>query len=85
MKNLKLVFVLQITADDMYDFPRSHQVETESMRNTLGRRHCYNNAEPVNIEGHVFRYDVSPKPGTSTTVSCFVLTVSQKSLSSLLS
>lgn len=55
----------------MYDFPRSHQVETESTRNTLSRRHCYNNAEPVNVEGHVFRYDISPKPGTSTTVSSF--------------
>lgn len=53
----------------MYDFPRSHQVETESTRNTLARRHCYNNAEPVNVEGHVFRYDISPKPGTSSAVS----------------
>lgn len=53
----------------MYDFPRSHQVETDSTRNTLARRHCYNNAEPTNVEGAVFRYDVSPKPGTSATVS----------------
>lgn len=54
--------------DDMYDFPRSHQMDTESTRGTLARRHCYNNAEPVNVEGQVFRYDGSPKPGTSTMV-----------------
>lgn len=51
----------------MYDFPRSHQVETmESIRSTLARRHCYNNAAPGNIEGQIFRYDISPKPGTSS-------------------
>lgn len=57
----------------MYDFPRSHQMDTESTRNTLGRRHCYNNAEPANVEGHVFQYDISPKPGTSATVGIFNL------------
>lgn len=64
----------------MYDFPRSHQMETESTRNTLGRRHCYNNAEPTNVEGHVFRYDDSPKPGTSTTVSFLMGKVDLRSL-----
>lgn len=38
--------------DTTYDFPRSHQVETEGRT-----RHCYNNAAPG--EGHIFRYDVS--------------------------
>lgn len=53
----------------MYDIPRSHQVETESIRGTLARRHNYNNAEPGNMDGQIFKYDISPKPGTSTTVS----------------
>ncbi|XP_050509898.1 GRB2-associated-binding protein 1 isoform X1 [Diabrotica virgifera virgifera] len=52
--------------DDMYDFPRSHHIETDA---TLKRRHCYNNAAPVPCpEGTIFRYDISPKPTTSTTV-----------------
>ncbi|XP_031339371.1 protein daughter of sevenless isoform X2 [Photinus pyralis] len=55
-------------SDEMYDFPRSHQIETnENLTNTLLRRHCYNNAAPGNIEGQIFRYDISPKPSTSTT------------------
>lgn len=41
--------------DCMYDFPRSHQVESEGRTPTT--RHCYNNAAPG--EGHVFRYDVA--------------------------
>lgn len=58
----------KILTDDMYDFPRSHHIESEA---TLQRRqHCYNNAAPVPCpEGTVFRYDESPKPGTSTIVS----------------
>lgn len=49
----------------MYDFPRSHQIENDPRR-----KHCYNNAAPVPCpEGTIFRYDISPKPGTSTTVS----------------
>lgn len=52
--------------DEMYDFPRSHQVEAEFVKNTLSRRHCYNNAAPGNMEGQIFRYDISPKPGTSS-------------------
>lgn len=57
----------KILTDDMYDFPRSHHIESEA---TLRRRHCYNNAAPVSCpEGTVFRYDISPKPGTSTIVS----------------
>jgi hypothetical protein len=56
-----------VVTDDMYDFPRSHQMsETEAVRNKLMRRHCYNNAAPVKIEGQIFRYDISPKPSTST-------------------
>lgn len=55
-------------SDEMYDFPRSHQIETnENLTNTLLRRHCYNNAAPGSIEGQIFRYDISPKPSTSTT------------------
>lgn len=51
----------------MYDFPRSHVNHAEDMtRNQVIRRHCYNNAAPVSLEGNVFRYDVSPKPGSST-------------------
>ncbi|KAF5277604.1 hypothetical protein FQA39_LY06097 [Lamprigera yunnana] len=38
--------------DEMYDFPRSHQLESsENLSTTLLRRHCYNNAAPV------FQYD----------------------------
>ncbi|CAH1370352.1 protein daughter of sevenless [Tenebrio molitor] len=56
-----------VVTDDMYDFPRSHQMsEAEAVRNKLMRRHCYNNAAPVKIEGQIFRYDISPKPSTST-------------------
>lgn len=55
-------------SDDMYDFPRSHQLESsENLSSTLLQRHCYNNAAPVNVEGQIFRYDISPKPSTSTT------------------
>lgn len=58
----------RILTDDMYDFPRSHHIETEG---TI-RRHCYNNAAPVPFpEGTIFRYDISPKPGTSTIVSIY--------------
>lgn len=39
----------------MYDFPRSHQVESEGRTPTT--RHCYNNAAPG--EGNVFRYDAA--------------------------
>lgn len=41
--------------DTMYDFPRSHQVESEGRTPTT--RHCYNNAAPG--EGNVFRYDAA--------------------------
>ncbi|KAF5272571.1 hypothetical protein FQR65_LT04910 [Abscondita terminalis] len=55
-------------SDETYDFPRSHQLDnTENISNTLHRKHCYNNAAPVIIEGEFFRYDISPKPSTSTT------------------
>lgn len=48
--------------DDMYDFPRSHQVEAaEMVRNTIARRHCYNNAAPGMVDGQIFNYDISPK------------------------
>lgn len=50
----------------MYDFPRSH-VEMEVVKNATMRRHCYNNAAPGTIEGQIFKYDISPKPGTSGT------------------
>lgn len=42
------------TADDMYDFPRSHQQMGEESR---GPRHCYSNAAPGQANGTVFRYD----------------------------
>lgn len=60
----------KILTDDMYDFPRSHFVESDG---TLRKgRNCYNNAVPVNcVEGTIFRYDVSPKPGTSTSTTIF--------------
>lgn len=55
----------------MYDFPRSHHLESEA---TLRRKHCYNNAAPVPCpEGTIFRYDVSPKAGTSTIVRFFTI------------
>ncbi|CAH1954033.1 unnamed protein product [Acanthoscelides obtectus] len=54
----------KVLTDDMYDFPRSHHIESEA---TLHRKHCYNNAAPVSYgEGTIFRYDISPKPSTST-------------------
>lgn len=53
----------KILTDDFYDFPRSHHVENETLRRT--HRHCYNNAAPVNIDGQIFKYDISPKPSTS--------------------
>ncbi|XP_017784665.1 PREDICTED: GRB2-associated-binding protein 2 [Nicrophorus vespilloides] len=55
--------------DEMYDFPRSHHLEmTNDVRGTLSRRHCYNNAAPSSIDGHIFTYDASPKPSTSTNI-----------------
>ncbi|CAG9762314.1 unnamed protein product [Ceutorhynchus assimilis] len=60
----------KVFSDDMYDFPRSHNIDTESTKGTLQRRHCYNNAAPVKCaEGTVFCYDISPKPGPSTSVT----------------
>jgi hypothetical protein len=40
------------TADDMYDFPRSHQQQGEQQP-----RHCYSNAAPGQANGTIFRYD----------------------------
>lgn len=48
--------------DDMYDFPRSHQLDGGE---TVGGRHCYNNAAPINstpkrlesLVGEIFTYD----------------------------
>lgn len=51
-----------LLTDETYDFPRSHVENTD----TLGKRHCYNNAAPSYIDGHIFTYDnPSPKPSTS--------------------
>ncbi|XP_074032240.1 daughter of sevenless isoform X2 [Leptinotarsa decemlineata] len=56
----------KVLTDDMYDFPRSHHIENEA---SLKRKHCYNNAAPVVCpEGTIFRYDISPRAGTSTSV-----------------
>ncbi|XP_019881614.1 GRB2-associated-binding protein 1 isoform X2 [Aethina tumida] len=50
-----------VVSDEMYDFPRSHNIETETtLRGTSQRRHCYSNAAPANVEGTVFRYDMAP-------------------------
>ncbi|GJQ75211.1 putative PH domain protein [Trypoxylus dichotomus] len=55
-----------IASDDMYDFPRSHQVEADSSQSSVTKRHCYNNAAPVMCpDGQVFKYDMSPQAGTS--------------------
>lgn len=53
--------------DEMYDFPRSHQLngETEVTKNEVDgivppvpqARHCYTNAAPGKVNGDVFRYD----------------------------
>lgn len=60
----------KVISDDMYDFPRSHNLEIDQGKGTLQRRHCYNNAAPVKCqEGTVFRYDISPKPSTSSVTS----------------
>ncbi|XP_044748247.1 protein daughter of sevenless [Coccinella septempunctata] len=55
----------KIVTDEMYDFPRSHHVETDTLRHSFTRRHCYNNAAPVRLDGQIFKYDISPKPSTS--------------------
>lgn len=58
----------KVISDDMYDFPRSHNVDAEQNRNTtsLHRRHCYNNAAPTQgPEGIIFQYDITPKPASS--------------------
>lgn len=55
-----------ITSDEMYDFPRSHQVDADLSQNSTMKRHCYNNAAPVLCQdGQIFKYDISPKPGSS--------------------
>ncbi|KAF7282664.1 daughter of sevenless isoform X1 [Rhynchophorus ferrugineus] len=60
----------QQVTDDTYDFPRSHNVESEHSKGSLQRRHCYNNAAPVKCpEGTIFKYDISPKPSTSSSVT----------------
>lgn len=45
----------------MYDFPRSHQVEAENSptKPSIANRHCYNNAAPSMVDGHIFRYDIT--------------------------
>ncbi|XP_059481715.1 GRB2-associated-binding protein 1 [Neocloeon triangulifer] len=43
---------VEVITDDMYDFPRSHQVLSESR----GPKHCYSNAS-ANPNGNVFQYD----------------------------
>ncbi|KAK9877670.1 hypothetical protein WA026_019341 [Henosepilachna vigintioctopunctata] len=55
----------KLLTDEMYDFPRSHQVESDTLKFSLNRRHCYNNAAPVRVDGQIFKYDISPKPSTS--------------------
>lgn len=55
----------KVITDEMYDFPRSHQVESDTLRYSFSRRHCYNNAAPVRLDGQIFKYDISPKPCTS--------------------
>lgn len=62
----------KIITDDMYDFPRSHNLDNEQGKGTLQWKHCYNNAAPVKCpDGTVFRYDISPKPTTSSVTSVF--------------
>ncbi|XP_056639103.1 GRB2-associated-binding protein 1 [Diorhabda sublineata] len=67
VKEPEVVPQQKVLTDDMYDFPRSHHVETETT--TMKKRHCYNNAAPSQCpEGIIFRYDISPKAETSTAV-----------------
>ncbi|KAL1506329.1 hypothetical protein ABEB36_005715 [Hypothenemus hampei] len=62
----------RIVSDDMYDFPRSHNLEPEQGKGTLQRRHCYNNAAPTKLpDGVLFRYDISPKHTTNSVTSVF--------------
>ncbi|XP_066145355.1 protein daughter of sevenless [Euwallacea fornicatus] len=67
-EKLKSIVGLKVISDDMYDFPRSHNVDTlESKGGLQQRRHCYNNAAPTKCpEGTIFRYDESPKATTSS-------------------
>lgn len=47
-----------IITDEIYDFPRSHQLGTTVDSNIIGGpRHCYSNAAPSNSHDRVFRYD----------------------------
>lgn len=67
--NSEDVCSLHVTSDEMYDFPRSHQVEADVSQFSTMRRHCYNNAAPAVTQDGVFKYDTSPKAGTSNHVS----------------
>lgn len=69
----------KILTDETYDLPRSHFVEGEA---TLRKgRHCYNNAVPVScVEGTIFRYDISPKPGTSTSTTVSTYSMNNRTI-----
>lgn len=57
----------QVISDEMYDFPRSHNVnEPETSKTILANRHCYNNAAPSIVDGQVFRYDISATEAMAT-------------------
>ncbi|XKL64446.1 hypothetical protein PGB90_004532 [Kerria lacca] len=50
----------ELTQDDLYDMPRSHQIITENdpTKKSLINRHCYSNAAPGHItDNNIFRYD----------------------------
>ncbi len=53
----------EITHDDMYDIPRSHQIisDGDTLRSSQNSRHCYSNAAPGHVtgEGNFFRYDTA--------------------------
>lgn len=46
--------------DEMYDFPRSHNMTNENVKSgspVPQARHCYSNAAPERMNGNIFRYD----------------------------
>lgn len=66
---------IQVTQDEMYDFPRSHQygnssetaTNVDNTDNPQQSRHCYSNAAPTEVKGTtVFRYDFRDGVPTSS-------------------
>ncbi|CAH0559967.1 unnamed protein product [Brassicogethes aeneus] len=59
-----------IITDDMYDFPRSHNIDSDTLKSQVSRKHCYSNAAPSQIEGTVFSYDLPDPCDEAAKASC---------------